>query len=156
MAGLQAETAAILMGLLPGVEPRYIVPILAPRLGVCRAALVAAIEAVLLALLLAHTVSGVSGLLDRFSHRLGVLGRVYRAARVRALEKKAIVEKYGVVGLAAFVAVPLPLTGIYTGSLVALLAGLDRVRTFLSLAVGGVLSVLIVAMSTMGLMRLVW
>ncbi len=46
------------------------------------------------------------------------------------------VEKYGMLGLALFVAVPLPGTGAYSGSLAAHIFGIKNRRAFLSIAAG--------------------
>ena len=47
-----------------------------------------------------------------------------------------IVEKYERIGLAVFVAIPLPITGAWTGSLVAVLFGLRFRHAFLSIFIG--------------------
>lgn len=47
-----------------------------------------------------------------------------------------LVERYGALGLAVFVAVPLPGTGAYAGTALAFLMGIPPVRAFLSVAVG--------------------
>jgi uncharacterized membrane protein len=46
------------------------------------------------------------------------------------------VDRYGLLGLALFVAVPLPGTGAYSGSLAAHLFGMKNRRAFLSIALG--------------------
>lgn len=66
------------------------------------------------------------------------------------------VEKYGHWALALFVAVPLPITGIWTGALAAFVFGLEKKRAFMALAVGAVAAALIVAAITLsanGLIR---
>ena len=47
-----------------------------------------------------------------------------------------LVEKYGVIGLAIFVAVPLPATGAYSGSVAAWLLGMDWRHACLAVALG--------------------
>ncbi|MCF6334787.1 MAG: small multi-drug export protein [Spirochaetales bacterium] len=54
------------------------------------------------------------------------------------LENK--VKKYGYFGIVLFVAVPLPITGAYTGTLGAWILGLDPKKTFLSVLIGVVIS----------------
>lgn len=49
---------------------------------------------------------------------------------------KAKVDKYGYFGVMLFVAVPLPVTGAYTGALGAWVLGLDRRKTFLAVSAG--------------------
>ncbi len=46
------------------------------------------------------------------------------------------IEKYGVVGLALFVAIPLPLTGAYTGALAAWFFGMNLWKAFWSILAG--------------------
>ncbi|MBW2969917.1 small multi-drug export protein [Candidatus Woesearchaeota archaeon] len=55
-----------------------------------------------------------------------------------------LVEKYGVFGLALFVAVPLPVSGAYTGAAAAWFFGMNYKKAFLSILVGIILSGLIV------------
>jgi uncharacterized membrane protein len=63
----------------------------------------------------------------------------------------AIVEKYGIIGLMLLVAVPLPGTGAWTGSMVAFLLGLSWHRALLSIAVGVLVSgVIVTALSLLG------
>ncbi len=50
------------------------------------------------------------------------------------------VTRYGYWGVMLFVAVPLPITGAYTGTLGAWILGLDRKRTILAAAAGVVIS----------------
>ncbi len=48
----------------------------------------------------------------------------------------AKVEKYGYVGLAIFVAIPLPVTGAWTGSIGAWALGMRKLPAFISIACG--------------------
>jgi uncharacterized membrane protein len=54
----------------------------------------------------------------------------------RTRRKSRLVERYGWLGLALFVAVPLPVTGAWTGSAMAYLLDIDRKRAFLAIALG--------------------
>jgi len=55
-------------------------------------------------------------------------------------------EKYKEIGLITFVAVPLPTTGLWTGSLVAAFLGLDFKKSFLCAALGGLISAVILTL----------
>lgn len=55
--------------------------------------------------------------------------------RVRA-KAHPLVEKYGVIGLALFVAVPLPGTGAYSGSAASWLLDMEWHRAFLAVSLG--------------------
>ena len=54
------------------------------------------------------------------------------------------VNKYGYLGLALFVAVPFPATGAYTGALAAWFFGMNKRKAFLAIALGVVVSAVIV------------
>ena len=56
-----------------------------------------------------------------------------------------LIEKYGFWGITLFVAIPLPVTGAYTGTAAAWLFGLDRKKSLLAVLVGVCISGLIVA-----------
>jgi uncharacterized membrane protein len=63
---------------------------------------------------------------------------------------KPVIDKYGMIGLAIFVGVPLPFTGAWTGSIIAWLLGLDWKRSFLAVALGVVIAGLIVSAVVLG------
>lgn len=75
---------------------------------------------------------------------------------VEKTHKKAhpYVEKYGVIGLAIFVAIPLPGSGAYTGSLAAHILGMDKRMAFLSISVGVLIAGLIVTLISTGVIHL--
>ncbi|MDY0088674.1 MAG: small multi-drug export protein [Coriobacteriia bacterium] len=61
------------------------------------------------------------------------LHRKLESARVKV---HPLVEKYGLVGLAIFVAIPLPGTGAYSGTAASWLLDMDRRKAFLGVALG--------------------
>ena len=136
--------AALAMGLLPGFEPRYAVPLLYAALGPLGVVL-AAIEALLLAAALTLLVDRLLSLAEALASRSRLLSRLYGAFEARRRRVASRLSRVGAVGLAAFVAVPLPVTGMYTGAAVALLMGLSGARLYAALASGGLASVVLVA-----------
>lgn len=60
------------------------------------------------------------------------------------------VQRYGYWALALFVAVPVPVTGAWTGALAAFVFGLPKGKSFLAILVGVCVSALIVTLITMG------
>jgi len=58
----------------------------------------------------------------------------------RTRKNMAVIEKYERIGLMLFVAVPLPVTGAWTGSVAAFLTGLKFNRALLSIACGVVIA----------------
>jgi uncharacterized membrane protein len=73
-----------------------------------------------------------------------VLTRVFEISRRRG----GLVEKYGALGLVLFVAIPLPITGAWTGSIVAYLLGLSFWRAFPAIALGVLIAGIIVTALT--------
>ncbi len=62
----------------------------------------------------------------------------------RTSRRGDIIRRYGSIGLALFVAVPLPMTGAWTASLIAVLLGLDFKHAFLAILAGVVIAGVIV------------
>ena len=72
-----------------------------------------------------------------------IFDRFVAKARAKVHEK---VEKYGYLGIMIFVAIPLPVTGAWTGTLGAWILGLDRKKTMLAVAAGVAISGIIVSL----------
>ncbi|WP_297070812.1 COG2426 family protein [Thermococcus sp.] len=75
---------------------------------------------------------------------------LYYVERVR---KKAhpYLKRWGFWGLLIFVAIPLPGTGVWTGALAAYLLGIKNRRAFPALLLGGLLSMAITLLPSIGL-----
>ncbi len=66
-------------------------------------------------------------------------------------KRGSLIEKYGIIGLALFVAVPLPATGAWTASLAAVLFGMRFRDSLLSIAVGVFIAgVIVTCLSLLG------
>ena len=63
-------------------------------------------------------------------------------------------RKWGLVGLAAFVSIPLPVTGAYTGTLMAHLLGMNRRQAGLAIAVGVIVAGILVTLASLGFISL--
>ena len=84
------------------------------------------------------------GFVRRVSARMGVVGNALEWVLGLAQRRGRLVEKYGRVGLMLFVSIPLPVTGAWTGSIVAFLIGLRFRDALLSISLGVLLSGVIV------------
>jgi uncharacterized membrane protein len=67
----------------------------------------------------------------------------------RAEKNRRLVEKYEELGLTLFVGIPLPVTGAWTGSIVAEILGLRIMKSFFYIALGVTLAGIIVTLLTM-------
>ena len=78
--------------------------------------------------------------------------------QIKRIRKKGHkpMENYGVWGLLLFVAIPLPFTGVWTGSIIAWLFDLEWWKSFLVILIGVIIAGLIVSLSTMGVINLIW
>lgn len=63
---------------------------------------------------------------------------------------EANVEKYGHWALTLFVAIPLPVTGAWTGALAAFVFGMPKQKAFLAILFGAMIASVIVAAITLG------
>lgn len=59
------------------------------------------------------------------------------------------VEKYMEIGLTIFVGIPLPTTGLWTGSAIAAFLGLDFKKSMLCVFLGGIISAVIITIVSM-------
>ena len=72
----------------------------------------------------------------RLLSRVALFNRMLNWLFERTRRQGRIIERYKRIGLALFVAIPLPVTGAWTGSLAAVLFGLSFKHAFLSIIVG--------------------
>ncbi len=90
--------------------------------------------------------------LDTFSRLLSKVGpfrRILNWLFERTRRQGKIINRYERIGLALFVAIPLPITGAWTGSLAAVLFGLKFKHAFLSIFVGILIAGVIVTCATL-------
>ena len=66
----------------------------------------------------------------------------------KTLKKRDKIDKYGIWGLLLFVAIPLPGTGAWTGSLLAALLHLDRKKSFGVICIGVFIAGLIISIAS--------
>lgn len=93
-----------------------------------------------------------------FLHDLFMEFRLYRAVVGRALVRlhKRVVkignnmDRWGYFALMFFVAIPLPGTGVWTGTVAAWAMGLDRWRSFVAIAAGTLIAGLLVLLLSLG------
>jgi uncharacterized membrane protein len=87
-----------------------------------------------------------------------VLGkRPFVNRHVEAIRRRGLpyVKRYGFLGLVLFVAIPLPTTGVYGGTLLSWLLGMNWSTSLLAVMIGATVSNGIVALSAFGIMKAV-
>ncbi len=129
--------AVLIAGIAPVSEVRGAIPLARTLFSDNGSFVLATVVAVLGNLAVAPLVLYALELLERFLiKRYEILRRTYESALKLARRKSRGVERYGLLGLTLFVAVPLPATGAWTGSLAAYLLGLPRSKSLLAIEVG--------------------
>ena len=84
--------------------------------------------------------------------RWSVTKKIVKWLEKKGNSKRSQIDKYGYLGLILFVGIPLPGTGAWTGSLVAILLGLDKKKSFLCILVGVMLAALIMSILSYGIL----
>ena len=73
--------------------------------------------------------------------------------RVKKIGKPKV-EKYGFWGLTLFVAIPLPITGVYTGTVLAWLLDMDWKKAFPAVGLGVIVAGVVVLLITLGVISI--
>jgi uncharacterized membrane protein len=84
---------------------------------------------------------------DKFLFRIPLFDKYLNNLRKRG---KPIVDKHGFWGLSLFVAVPLPLTGAYTGTILAWLLDMNWEKAFPAVSLGVLVAGIVVLLITLG------
>ncbi len=88
-------------------------------------------------------------LLYRFGWYKSLFDRIINRSREKLKEK---VDKYGWLGIMIFIAIPLPVTGAYTGTLGAWILGMDMKKTLLAVFFGvAIAGIIVSAISALGI-----
>ena len=136
--------------LLPFLELRASIPygVFKTELSLLTIFLVCVITNIVLAPIVYFILDNIVGLFTKIKF----IDRIYQKIVIRTQRRvHKYVEKYGVLGLALFIGVPLPGSGVYSGALAAYLLGF-RKRDFFMAAVIGVLiaGTIVLLVSTAG------
>lgn len=89
-----------------------------------------------------------------FCKKIPFIARIVEAILKRTRRKSGKIEKYGALGLALFVGIPAPGTGVWSGSLVAYLFGISPLYAIPAMMVGITLAGLLVTFATLGVLEL--
>ena len=88
--------------------------------------------------------------LKNFFCKYKAIDRMYKKIENRVMKRKIVIEKYGYLGLTFFVAIPLPVTGAWTGSLLAFLLKLDFKKSLFHIFAGVFIAGIIVLLAALG------
>jgi len=86
---------------------------------------------------------------SRLLSKVGLFNRILNWLFEHTRRRGKIIERYERIGLALFVAIPLPITGAWTGSIAAVLFGLKFKHALLSIFIGILIAGMIVTCGTL-------
>ncbi len=133
-----------LTALMPGIEARGAIPLALalgfdPYAGLLLSYTASSLPSIIL-------VYGLSWLEKHVIHKISFAKKIYQYALSKARKKAREVEKYKIVyvGLSLYVAIPLPLTGVWTGSLIAHILGLNKWKSIVSIFIGNFMACILI------------
>lgn len=137
-SGMAQEVVVFLVSALPVIELRGALPVAINLLGMpWHKALALAVAGNLLPvpflLLFLESIA-------RWVSRAGIGKKMVDWVFERTRRQGGIIERYERIGLALFVAIPLPMTGAWTGSIAVFLLGIRFSRALLSISLGVVIA----------------
>jgi uncharacterized membrane protein len=92
--------------------------------------------------------------IGKLMDKWGPTSKIYRYFIERSEKKRDIIDRYGYAGLAIFVSIPLPVTGAWTGSLLAFILGLKTIKSFSFIFIGILIAGLVVSFASLGIFSL--
>jgi uncharacterized membrane protein len=151
LSGLPKELVAFIVSALPIAELRGGIPV-ALKMGIeWRAAfLICAAGNFLPVIPILYLLSPLEGVLRRWPPMDRFMTRLFDRTRRRG----GLIEKYEALGLIAFVAIPLPVTGAWTGALAAHLFGVRPRYAIPAIICGILIAGVIVTLASQGVLRL--
>ncbi len=150
--GVSPQVAVLLLAMLPIFELRGAVPvgILLFRLPVGETVIYSIVGNMLPILPLLLLFDPVYARLSRYPKLEGFFQWLFRRTR----RKGRLVERLEVVGLALFVAIPLPVTGAWTGSVAAFLFRIPTWKAMPAIFCGVLIACGIVTLASLGVIQL--
>ncbi|MDN5358267.1 MAG: hypothetical protein PWP76_110 [Candidatus Diapherotrites archaeon] len=143
----------VLLSLAPTIETRYTIP-LAIAAGY-NPLIVFATASVLTFVLTAALAYGL-WILELLIRKIPIIRdlweRYVNSARRRV---RPYVEKYGAPGVILFVAVPLPGTGVWTGSIAGYLLGIEPKKLMIYTTIGGIIANIITFFVSVGVITMI-
>lgn len=91
---------------------------------------------------------GLKAFYDMSFSKIKFVNRIIERVRKKG---SPYVKKYGLIGLTIFVAIPLPMSGVYSGTILGWLLGLEWRKAFLAIALGALIAGLIVLGASIGI-----
>ncbi|NLY88312.1 MAG: small multi-drug export protein [Firmicutes bacterium] len=92
--------------------------------------------------------------LARWSHRYNFFFHLLHWIQRKTVKQQEKINRYGFLGLVIFVAIPLPMSGVWTGAAVAYLLGIKKSKAVPALALGTIIAGLLVTLAAIGVLAI--
>ena len=150
--GLSPELAVLLLATLPIFELRGAVPIgiILFQLPVLKTAVYSVIGNMIPIIPILLLFEPVYTRLSRFRS----MDRFFEWIFKRTRRKGKLIERLKVVGLILFVAIPLPVTGAWTGSIAAFLFRIPLWQSIPAILIGVIIACILVSLASLGIIHL--
>lgn len=147
--GLSKETIIFIISLMPILELRGgMLAATLLKVDFIRALVICVIGNVLPIPIILIFLEKVLKLLEKWK----VTKKVVTWLEKKVKDKRNQIDKYGYLGLVLFVGIPLPGTGAWTGTLLAVMLGMDRKKSFICILIGVVLASIIMSIVSYGIL----
>lgn len=145
---IKRELVVIFFSMLPVIELRGAIPLgISLGLSPIHSAILSIIGNIIIIPFLLKLLQPIMAYLEKTYFFSKTVGWVKK----RSMKKAAIVKKYSLIGLFIFVAIPIPTTGVWTGSVIATLLKLNFKKAFFAMSLGIILAGIIVLSLSYGL-----
>lgn len=151
-SGIDCRLIILVIAALPIAEARLAIPValkcgLTPIEALCYSFLGSSLVVPVLLVALIPAIKRISK--TKLFHRFGEAMLKRLDGKAEKISKKTEFKK--ILGTAAFVAVPLPLTGVWTGSAIACILGINYFKSLVAVVLGNLVASLIVLIITVAL-----
>lgn len=150
--GLSAEWIVTIIAAMPVVELRLAIPYGIVKMGM-------SLKTVFICSMLGNMLPVLPLLyllepIEKMFRRIKIFDDFFNWLFERTRKRSQVVEKYELLGLVILVAIPLPMTGAWTGAIAAFLFGLNKKASFLAIGLGVFIAACIVSLLTVGVQGL--
>lgn len=150
--GIPKPLIVILISMLPIVELRGAIPVAIGLLGMSwQESLIYSILGNMIPIpFILIFMEKITFILNKWSFTRKLLEKIFTRTR----SKSKLIERYKEIGLTLFVAIPLPITGAWTGSLAAYIFGLKFWKSILCALAGVTIAGIIMTLLSMGVISI--
>ncbi len=149
---LQTELIVIFFSMLPLIELRGAIPLgISLGLSPIHSTILSIMGNIIIVPFLLKLLQPIM----KFFEKTVIFSKTIGWVKRRSMRKAGTIKKYSLWGLFIFVAIPIPTTGVWTGSVIASLLKLDFKKAFLAMTLGIIAAGIIVSTVSYGVFSII-